>query len=199
MGNPLVKLGQPGRGVGVWEPHACGEWASRGAGRTPGTRSRPSLWRFGRGVPETGWMKGHHLQVPSDVSGCRGQEGPDQLEAKPRGPSPGWQETAEHIGDRMPMVLGRGWIEAAVPTLHCSSLDSVFLSPIYTLSVQQAALQPANLNSPSLSLHLDHTCLPPAHFSPPVPRPTSHLQSLQGSISGSLSPPPTPSLSLHLL
>lgn len=123
--------------------------------------------------------------------GVGGRQGPDQLEAKPRGPSPGWQETAEHVGDRMPMVLGRGWIEAAVSTLHCSSLDSVFLSPIYTLSVQQAALQPAKLNSRSLSLHLDHTCLPPAHFSPPVPRPTSHLQSLQGSISGS-SPPPTP-------
>lgn len=81
--------------------------------------------------------------------GVGGRQEPDQPEAKPRGPPPGWQETAEHIGDRMPMVLGRGWIEAAVPTLHCSSLDSVFLSPIYTLSVQQAALQPAKLNPAS--------------------------------------------------
>lgn len=34
-------------------------------------------------------------------------------------------------------VPGRGWIEAAVSTLHCSSLDSVFLSPIHTLSLFQ--------------------------------------------------------------
>lgn len=34
-------------------------------------------------------------------------------------------------------VLGKGWIEPAVSTLHCSSLDSVFLSPIYTLSLFQ--------------------------------------------------------------
>lgn len=153
--------------------------------------SRENTWDQGPPSPSMLWERsaGDRVDeggIASKFSvmslGVRGRQRPDQLEAKPRGPSPGWQETAEHFGDRMPTVLGRGWIEAAVPTLHCSSLDSVFLSPIYTLSVQQAALQP---NSRSLSLHLDHTCLPPAHFSPPVPRPISHLQYLQGSISAS--------------
>lgn len=48
-------------------------------------------------------------------------------------------------------VLGRGQIEAAVSTLHCSRLDSVFLSPIYTLSLFQAV--PGALSG-SLSLTL---------------------------------------------
>lgn len=90
----------------------------------------------------------------------------------------------------MPTVLGRGWIEAAVPTLHCSSLDSVFLSPIYTLSVQQAALQPVELSPDSLSLHPQHTSLPPAHFSPPVPRPTSHLHPSRAPFPGRRPLPP---------
>lgn len=139
MGNPLVRIGQPGRGqesgnhMGV-ESGPPGEPAEH---LGPG----PAL-PFGalRGVPECVLRDrvdegGITSKFPVMSLGVGGRQEPDQLEAKPRGPSPGWQETAEHIGDRMPRVLGRGWIEAAFPTLHCSSLDSVFLSPIYTLSV----------------------------------------------------------------
>lgn len=62
-------------------------------------------------------------------------------------------------------VLGRGWIEAAVSTLHCSRLDSVFLSPIYTLSLFQAVL-----GAPGRSLSLILSVLPASrsltcHFS----------------------------------
>lgn len=111
------------------------EWAPRGGSRNTWTRSRPALWGCrSKGVTgiQLGWM-GYCPKAPVMSTGAGGRQEPDQPEAKPRGPQR--QETAEPIGDRMPRVLGRGWIEAAVSTLHCSSLDSVFLSPIYTLSV----------------------------------------------------------------
>lgn len=62
---------------------------------------------------------------------------------------------------------GKGWLEAAVSTLHCSSQDSVFLSPIYTLSVsglssssESLTFSPAQRPWSDLSLVLPLTSLP---------------------------------------
>lgn len=161
------------------------EWDPRGGSRNTWIRSRPALWGCrSKGVTgiQLGWM-GYCPKAPVMSTGAGGRQEPDQPEAKPRGPQ--WQETAEPIGDRMPRVLGRGWIEAAVSTLHCSSLDSVFLSPIYTLSVLCADCSSAR----GAELRLTFSPLTSDLFtSGSLPRPTltSVPPQLNDSLSGSL-------------
>lgn len=114
--------------------------APRGASSTPGTRF-PLLTRLPPSAPvgaagEKGrWVGGAaSSQGPSDVHGRQGvRRDPSQPEVRPGPPGVAGANPARWGQDAR--VLGRGWIEAAVSTLHCSSLDSVFLSPIYTLSV----------------------------------------------------------------
>lgn len=74
-------------------------------------------------------------------------------------------------------VLGSGWIEAAVSTLHCSRLESVFLSPIYTLSVSGRPGRSKRL--PFLSSCRGPACLPLLRpLTSPPPRRKSHRPSV---------------------
>lgn len=85
-------------------------------------------------------------------------------------------------------VLGSGWIEAAVSTLHCSSRDSVFLSPIYTLSLPRAVRSLEREPAPFL-----HPCSAAARFD------LSVRVSLTSLSSSTLCPPQFLFLTSHYL
>lgn len=111
--------------------------ASRAASSAPGTRSPlPSM----EAAVEKGGQVGEapFSQGPSDSHPGKGLGGTGQLQGRPRSPRAAGDSPACWGQDAR--VLGKGWMEAAVSTLHCSSLDSVFLSPIYTLSVSGLSL-----------------------------------------------------------
>lgn len=95
-----------------------------------------------------------------------------------RGPGPPWVagDSPARWGQDA-RVLGSGWIEAAVSTLHCSRLESVFLSPIYTLSVSGCPGRSKRL--PFLSSYRGPACLPLLeHFSCLSPLPRSPATSI---------------------